>query len=42
MPNTTIIKLTAPVLTATTAHTDFQLNGLTIVTIAGTTSAPLT
>ena len=32
MPNTTIIKLTAPVLTATTAHTDFQLNGLTIVT----------
>ena len=45
MPDTTIIKLTAPALTgltATTAYTESQLNGLTTATVAGTTSAPLT
>lgn len=45
MPDSTIIKLTAPTLaglTAATAHTDSQLNGLTAATVAGTTSAPLT
>ena len=45
MSDSTIIKLTAPkliVLTATTAHTESQLNGLTTATVAGTTSAPLT
>ncbi|EAB2013120.1 type VI secretion system tip protein VgrG [Salmonella enterica] len=45
MPDSTIIKLTAPTLTgftAATVHSDSQLNSLTIATIAGTTSAPLT
>ncbi|HHX9846282.1 TPA: type VI secretion system Vgr family protein [Salmonella bongori] len=45
MPDTTIIKLTAPALTgltAATAYTDSQLNSLTTATVAGTTSAPLT
>lgn len=45
MPDTTIIKLTAPTLTgltAATVHTDSQLNALTTATIAATTSAPLT
>ncbi|ECG8260113.1 type VI secretion system tip protein VgrG [Salmonella bongori] len=45
MPDTTIIKLTAPNLTGltvATAYTDSQLNSLTTATVAGTTSAPLT
>ncbi|AYL68844.1 MULTISPECIES: type VI secretion system Vgr family protein [Citrobacter freundii complex] len=45
MPDTTIIKLTAPTLTgltAATVHTDSQLNGLTTATVAAATSAPLT
>ncbi|AGR58623.1 TPA: type VI secretion system tip protein VgrG [Salmonella bongori] len=45
MPDTTIIKLTAPNLTGltvATAYTDSQLNTLTTATIAATTSAPLT
>lgn len=45
MPETTIIKLTAPTLTgltAATARTESQLNGLTTATIAATASAPLT
>ena len=45
MPDTTIIKLTAPTLTgltATAAHTESALNGLTTSTVAATTSAPLT
>lgn len=45
MPDTTIIKLTAPALTgftAATAQTESQLNGLTTATVAGTSSAPLT
>ncbi|MDN8599767.1 type VI secretion system tip protein TssI/VgrG [Citrobacter sp. S2-9] len=45
MPETTIIKLTAPALsglTAATAQTESQLNGLTTATVAGTTFAPLT
>mgnify|MGYP000183717283 CR=1 FL=1 len=45
MLNTTIIKLTAPKLTGLTtetAHIESQLNGLTTVTAAGTTSVPLT
>ncbi|MFS3511188.1 type VI secretion system Vgr family protein [Citrobacter sp. Res13-Lact-LER2-35-b] len=45
MPDTTIIKLTAPTLTgltAATVHTDSQLNALTTATVAATTSAPLT
>lgn len=45
MPDTTIIKLTAPALTgltAVTAHTYALLNGLTTATVAATTSAPLT
>lgn len=44
MPNATIIKLTAPKLTgltASTVHTEYQLNGLTTVTVAATTSTPL-
>lgn len=45
MPETTIIKLIAPTLnglTAVTARTESQLNGLTTATIAATASAPLT
>lgn len=45
MPDTTIIKLTAPALnglTAATAQTESALNGLTTATVAATTSAPLT
>lgn len=45
MPDTPLIKLTAPALTgltATTVQTSSQLNGLTTATIAATTSAPLT
>lgn len=45
MPDTTIIKLTAPTLTgltATTAQTESQLNALTTATVAATTAAPLT
>ena len=45
MPDSTIIKLTAPTLTgltAATAQTESALNGLTTATVAGTTSAPLT
>jgi type VI secretion system secreted protein VgrG len=45
MPDTTIIKLTAPALnglTAATAQTESTLNGLTTSTVAATTSAPLT
>lgn len=49
MPDATIIKLTAPALTgltAATAQTDSQLNGLTTATatatVAVTISAPLT
>lgn len=45
MSDSTIIKLTTPALTgltATTAQTESQLNGLTSATIAATTSAPLT
>lgn len=45
MPDTTIIKLTAPTLTgltAATAYTDSRLNGLTTATVVGTTAAPLT
>lgn len=45
MPNTTIIKFTAPTLTgltAATAQTESTLNGLTTATVAATTSAPLT
>ena len=41
MPETTIIKLTLTGLTAATARTDSQLNGLTTATVAGTTSVPL-
>ncbi|CAM7582018.1 type VI secretion system Vgr family protein [Citrobacter cronae] len=45
MPDTTIIKLTAPALTgltAATAYNESQLNGLITATVAATTSAPLT
>lgn len=45
MPDTTIIKLTAPALTgltAATAQTESALNDLTTGTVAATTSAPLT
>lgn len=41
MPETTIIKLTLTGLTAATARTDSQLNGLATATVAGTTSVPL-
>lgn len=45
MPDSTLIKLTAPAftgLTAATVNTESQLNGLTTATVTVTTSAPLT